>query len=156
MLRSWFDSAGRVQTAGMASLSSRVATVAVMCAGLWCAEAAAQFVAPGGIIPVVANLPGVNDTFWRSDVSILNVSESDTTVTLYLYPEIRGGTAAFEPMVSDPIALPALGQVTLANVVQSVFQQFNTKGALRISTEFTPVVGAHTGPGLLGIAFYTE
>jgi fatty acid-binding protein DegV len=23
-------------------------------------------------------------------------------------------------------------------------------------TEFTPVVGAHTGPGLLGIAFYTE
>jgi fatty acid-binding protein DegV len=23
-------------------------------------------------------------------------------------------------------------------------------------TEFTPVVGAHTGPGLIGIAFYTE
>ena len=23
-------------------------------------------------------------------------------------------------------------------------------------TEFTPVVGAHTGPGLLGVAFYVE
>jgi len=23
-------------------------------------------------------------------------------------------------------------------------------------TEFTPVMGAHTGPGLLGVAFYTE
>jgi len=23
-------------------------------------------------------------------------------------------------------------------------------------TEFTPVMGAHTGPGLLGIAFYTD
>ena len=112
MQRSWLVSAGRGQTVRTARFWSRVAAVAVMCAGLWCAEAAAQFVAPGGIIPVVANLPGVNDTFWRSDVSILNVTESDTTVTLYLYPEIRGGTAAFEPMVSDPISLPASGQVT--------------------------------------------
>jgi fatty acid-binding protein DegV len=23
-------------------------------------------------------------------------------------------------------------------------------------TEFTPVVGAHTGPGLVGVAFYSE
>ena len=55
----------------------------------------AQFVAPGGVIPVVANLPGLNDTFWRSDVSILNVTSQATSVVLRLYPEIRGGSPAF-------------------------------------------------------------
>ena len=48
--------------------------------------AAAQFVAPGGAIPAVANIPGENNTFWRSDVSILNVSSAATSVQLFLFP----------------------------------------------------------------------
>ena len=51
--------------------------------------AGAQFVAPGGSIPVVASLPGANDTFWRSDVHILNLNPSATSVVLVLFPEIK-------------------------------------------------------------------
>ncbi len=35
-----------------------------------------------------------------------------------------------------------------------VAERFNP--AELLLTEFTPVVGAHVGPGLIGIAFYTE
>jgi len=37
---------------------------------------------------------------------------------------------------------------------QRVAQQFNCQELL--VTEFTPVMGAHAGPGLLGIAFFAE
>jgi|GEM_PF-3111694 len=105
------------------------------------APAAAQFVAPGGVIPVVANLPGLNDTFWRSDVSILNVTGESAQVMLQLYPEIRGGSPAFEPATSDAISIPPSGQLTLTNVVQSRFQLTNVKGALWVlSLDGTPLV----------------
>jgi hypothetical protein len=108
---------------------------------LVCSGAGAQFVAPGGVIPVVANLPGLNDTVWRSDVSVLNVSDVETTIRLQLFPEIIGGAAAFEPVVSDPITVPAGGQVTLTNVVQSLFQLRDTKGAVWVlSTAGEPLV----------------
>lgn len=103
--------------------------------------AGAQFVAPGGVIPVVANLPGLNDTRWRSDVSILNVTAESTQVMLQLYPEIRGGSPAFDPITSDAISIPPNGQVTLTNVVQSRFQLTNVKGALWVlSLDGTPLV----------------
>ncbi|HHQ48868.1 MAG TPA: hypothetical protein ENK19_08315 [Acidobacteria bacterium] len=101
----------------------------------------AQFVAPGGTIPVVANLPGKNNTFWRSDVSILNVSGENTTVQMVLYPEIRNGQPTFETQTSDPIPVPAGQQVVLTNVVQSKFGLLDKKGALMIfSTDGKPVV----------------
>ena len=40
------------------------------------------------------------------------------------------------------------------NLRRTVSERFHC--AELLLTEFTPVVGAHTGPGLLGIAFYTE
>jgi hypothetical protein len=95
-------------------------------------SASAQWVAPGGFIPVVAYNPGLNDTFWRSDVSVLNPNGQATTVILQLYPEIRGGTPAFAVQTSDPISVPANGQVTLSNVVQATFGLFNVKGALHV------------------------
>jgi hypothetical protein len=108
---------------------------------LWSGLASAQFVAPGAVVPVVANLPGVNDTYWRSDVNILNVGPADTSVVLQLFPEIVDGEPAFEPRTSAPLTIPAGGQRTLANVVQSQFQLFNVKGALSIfSTDGSPLV----------------
>lgn len=94
--------------------------------------AAAQFVGPGGTIPAVANTPGEDDTFWRSDVSIRNVSSSATEVTLLLLPEIRNAGPTFEPMVSDPIPVPGDGHITLQNVVTSVFGLRNKKGGLSV------------------------
>ena len=58
-------------------------------------SANAQFVAPGASIPVVANLPGLNATDWRTDVSVVNLGETETSIRLLLLPEIRNGVPGF-------------------------------------------------------------
>jgi hypothetical protein len=116
--------------------------LAILVVGLmaWISPATAQFVAPGGTIPAVANLPGVGGTFWRSDVSVLNINDFDVNIVMYLLPEIRDGSPTFEPLISDPIQIPANGQITLANVVQSVFGLMNRKGALSVlSLDGSPI-----------------
>jgi hypothetical protein len=101
----------------------------------------AQFVAPGGAIPVVANAPGEFGTIWRSDVSIRNVASEATTVRLLLLPELRNAGPAFDPQFSDEITIPGNGQVTLDNVVTSVFGLRNTKGGLSVfSNDGRPLV----------------
>ena len=103
--------------------------------------AAAQFVAPGGAIPVVASLPGENETFWRSDVNILNLNSAPTSVVLVLFPEIKQSGPVFEIQESDPIQIGGNQQVTIANVVTSVFGVRNKKGALYVySTDGSPIV----------------
>lgn len=106
----------------------------------------AQFAAPGGTLPVIANLPGLNGTVWRSDVSVLNVGDSDTNVMFQLFPEIVGGAQAYAPKTAGPFLIRAGQQLTRTNVLQSMFQLVNTKGALRIfSTDGAPlVIGSRT------------
>jgi hypothetical protein len=105
------------------------------------APAGAQFVAPGGTIPAVANTSGGSGSFWRSDVSILNLNSADTSVVLLLLPELKNSGPAFEPQTSDPLPIIGNGQLTLANVVTSVFGLRNVKGGLSIfSTDGAPLV----------------
>jgi hypothetical protein len=100
----------------------------------------AQFVAPGATIPVVANLPGLNATDWRTDISIVNLGETETSVRLLLLPEIRNGVPVFAPVITDPIIIAAGAQHTMRNVVETVFGFTNTKGALSIfSDDFAPL-----------------
>ncbi len=101
----------------------------------------AQFVAPGGTIPVIANLSGKKGTFWRSDVSVLNLGDSSTSIVMQLYPEIVNGAPSFEPKVSEPIAIAAGQQLVMTNIMQSKFGLINVKGALMIySTDGTSLV----------------
>ena len=101
----------------------------------------AQFVGPGGAVPAVANLHGENGSFWQSDVNVLNVSQSDTTIQMVLYPEIRHGEPAFSVKTSEPISIPAGRQLTITNIVQSTFGMIDVKGALMIySTDGAPLV----------------
>jgi len=101
----------------------------------------AQFVAPGGVVPVVANNAGENDTYWRSDVNVLNVSGEDTTIQMQLFPNTGPGGAAFEPQLSDPIDIPAGQQRAFTNVVQSIFAMPETYGTLWIySLDGKPLV----------------
>ena len=108
--------------------------------------AAAQFLSPGTTIPVVANLPGNEGTFWRSDVTITNVGQAETSVVLELFPEIKNGTPTFERPDPLQLDLPAGQQIVLSNVVQTRFGLQNVKGALRIySTDGTPLlIGSRT------------
>jgi len=94
--------------------------------------AGAQFVAPGAAVPAVANIAGVNDTFWRSDINVLNLNSEATSVVLVLYPEIKRSGPVFEIQQSDPIDIAGNGQVTISNVVTSVFGERNNKGALYV------------------------
>ena len=103
--------------------------------------AGAQGIGPGGAVPAVANLPGLSGSFWQSDVIIHNPGETQISVRLLLFPEIRNGGPEFEPLVSDSMSIPALGQKTFSNVVQSVFGKINAKGALSvISEDGSPIV----------------
>ena len=106
----------------------------------WAFPAAAQFVAPGGAIPAVADIAGDNDTFWRSDVSILNVSPAETSVMLYLYPELKHSTPTFDFQTAGPFSIPAGGQLTFKNVVTSVFELRNVKGGMQIFSDGAPLV----------------
>ncbi len=101
---------------------------------LLAATATAQSLGPGGNIPVVANLPGVAGTFWRSDVVITNPTDTATSVMLTLLPEIREGSTTFASKTVGPLDLPARAQLTLANVVQSRFGLIDAKGALQVYT----------------------
>jgi len=108
---------------------------------LWTVQAGAQFVAPGGTIPAVANITGENETFWRSDVSILNLSPAETSVVLVLLPELRASGPTFVPEISEPMSIAGNGQLTLKNVVTSVFELRDVKGGLSIfSTNGAPLV----------------
>jgi hypothetical protein len=103
--------------------------------------AGAQFVAPGGSVPVVANLPGLNATDWRTDISVVNLGTTGTSVVMLLQPEIRDGGPQFEPMVSDPVNLAPGEQYTARNVVETVFGLTDTKGGLSLfSTDGSPLV----------------
>ena len=97
--------------------------------------ASAQFVAPGGSIPVVANLPGLNATDWRTDVSVVNLATTETTIRILLRPEIRDGEPVFEPVLTEPINIAAGAQHSMRNIVETVFGFTNTKGALSIFSE---------------------
>lgn len=103
--------------------------------------AGAQFIAPGASIPVVANLPGLNSTDWRTDVSVVNLGTTDTPIVLLLQPEIQNGVPAFDPVITDPIIVAAGTQHSMRNIVETVFGFSNTKGALSIfSTDGAPLV----------------
>jgi hypothetical protein len=102
--------------------------------------ASAQFVAPGASIPVVANLPGLNATDWRTDVSVVNLGDTETSIRLLLLPEIKNGVPAFVPEITDPMIIAAGAQKTMRNVVETIFGFSNTKGALSIfSDDFAPL-----------------
>lgn len=112
----------------------RSTVIALVASLLVTAAAAGQSLGPGGNIPVVANLPGVAGTFWRSDVVVVNASGTDTSVMLRLLPEIRDGAATFATKTVGPLDVPAGTQLTLANVVQSRFGLVNAKGSLQVYT----------------------
>ena len=83
--------------------------------------ASAQFVAPGGSIPVAANLPGLNATDWRTDVSVVNLAATETTIRILLQPEIRNGEPVFDPVITDPIIIASGAQHTMRNIIETVF-----------------------------------
>ena len=85
------------------------------------------------------------------------------TVEVFARPRTkpRAIQLILEQMAGEPQDQPLHAAIAHADALQEaeelrhiVAQRFHC--AELLLTEFTPVVGAHTGPGLLGVAFYTE
>jgi DegV family protein with EDD domain len=85
------------------------------------------------------------------------------TVEVFARPRTkpRAIQLILQQMAKQPQNRPMHAAIAHADVRQeaeelrlTVSERFHC--AELLLTEFTPVVGAHTGPGLLGIAFYTE
>lgn len=114
--------------------------VAVMAAS----PVAAQFVAPGGTVPAASgSVNGENGTVWRSDVSVLNLDSSATSVVFVLFPEIRNNGPVFDVQQSDPITIAGNAQLTIDSVLTSLFDERGKNGALSVfSTNGAPLVVA--------------
>jgi DegV family protein with EDD domain len=85
------------------------------------------------------------------------------TVEVFARPrtKARAIQLILQQMAEQPQDRPMHAAIVHADVEQeaedlrrAVSERFHC--AELLLTEFTPVVGAHTGPGLLGVAFYTE
>ncbi len=117
-----------------------VSTLALLIA-LAAAPATAQYVAPGAILPVVANLGGVNDSSWRTDVTVLNLTDHAVSIQMILIPELVNGEPTFEQVISGPITIPAGGQLTMPNILLYRFGLNGVKGGLSIyTTDGSPVL----------------
>jgi len=124
----------------------RCGMILISCLFFFLVPVGAQGIGPGAAVPAVASLPGMNGTYWQSDVVIQNPGETATSVRFLLFPEIRNGEETFEAMTSDPFTIPAHAQLTKTNIVQSVFGLFNVKGGLSVISEdgTNIVVGSRT------------
>jgi hypothetical protein len=57
-----------------------------------------------------------------------------------LQPEIKNGAPLFETIATDPVTIPAGEQLTMKNIVETVFDLTDTKGALSIfATDGAPL-----------------
>ncbi len=129
-------------------------TLVVMIAA---SSAPAQFVAPGGTIPAVSgSVDGENGTVWRSDVSVLNLTSSATSVVFVLFPEIKNSGPVFEVQQSDPITIEGNAQLTISSILTSLFDERGKNGAISVfSTDGSPLVLASRTftPGPTGGSF---
>ena len=90
------------------------------------------------VFPAVGSVPGANESFWRSDLTVLNPIEQPMRLTLrYVAGEIR---------VDRSVTLAARGRVRWTDVVKSLFGAPDSRGVLWIEYRAAraPVVRVRT------------
>jgi len=93
------------------------------------------------LVPMAANLTGLADTNWRSDLTIANPGEEPASVSVTFLQEGRDNAAA---AAAAPIALPPRGCASVGDVVKSLFSRSGVKGALRVTADRPVVVASRT------------
>lgn len=83
------------------------------------------------LVPVVAHNSGLQGTFWRSDVAVLNRNAGPAVLTLEYLPEGQdnsgGGSVA-------SFTVPPYGTAMLADVTATLFDVTSGKGSLHVSS----------------------
>jgi hypothetical protein len=88
------------------------------------------------LVVSTANAPGQNDTQWRTDFTGINPSSVDATVAVTLLPP-GGDNSALD--IKTDVLLPARGQKSVENVLQSLFTRSGS-GALLLDSASTGLV----------------
>jgi hypothetical protein len=83
------------------------------------------------VFPIVGRAPGANGTFFRTDLSLLNLSAQSTSVVLEFYPAGPAGGSA--PSAIATVALDGHEQETLfGDALQNLFGIGDGVGAVRV------------------------
>ena len=90
---------------------------------------------------MAANLTGVADTNWRSDLTLANPGNVPATVTVIFLQEGRDNAAA---TAAAPIVLPPNGCTRIGDIVSTLFGRGGVKGALRVVSDQPVVVASRT------------
>jgi M6 family metalloprotease-like protein len=92
-------------------------------------------------VPMAANLTGLADTNWRSDLAVANPGDLEASVAVTFLQENRdnGTTTA-----AAPFTVPARGCVRLSDVVKTLFARSGVKGAMRVVADQPVVVSSRT------------
>lgn len=116
-----------------------------------------KYLARGGRVPAVAATVGSA----LHIQPILSMRDGQVSMIARARSEERALEHILERMAADAGSSPVHAAVFHAGALakaealrQQVAEQFEC--AELYVTEFTPVMGAHTGPGVLGVAFYAE
>jgi len=89
--------------------------------------------APAFVVPIAAHGAGVNETFWVSDLRVLNTSASDSaSVWLYLVPQGSDGTVDFQLAT---LSVPPRTVLDLPDVLALEFAADEVQGNLLFETE---------------------
>jgi PKD repeat protein len=94
------------------------------------------------LVPVVAHNPGLEGTFWRTDVGAFNPGSTAITVNLEYLPQ--GLDNSEGGLVSAPVMLQPYTTLVVGDVAGSLFGVTNGKGALLVSSTSPLVVSSRT------------
>jgi len=103
-----------------------IATAAFLLAG----AAAAQEGNSTFLFPVVMHGPGVYPSFWQSDVFVHNPMNVPVTVGFAFFPADQANQETGAPADEPTRIIPAHGSVLVTDIVYTMFNYDNKKGAL--------------------------
>lgn len=86
------------------------------------------------VIPIAGHVPGVNDTFYRSDVAIYNFQDTAITVNMALVESGLGLTNNVSA-IGEPVMVPANGSVLLEDVLEGYRGLESVLGSILIGAD---------------------
>ncbi|MEE4271804.1 MAG: choice-of-anchor Q domain-containing protein [Thermoanaerobaculales bacterium] len=97
---------------------------------------------PAVFVPVVAHNPGMQGTFWRSDLFLYNPNPVEAKVVTEYLPEQQDNQGG--GVQGKPVAVPAFGTLTVADVAGWLFGVDDGKGALVVTAAPGVVAASRT------------
>lgn len=95
-------------------------------------------------LPGAAHAPGAKNTFWQTDLWIVNGEASSQTITLYFLETGMDQSQANLARKGVTVTLPPQGEVAIADVLGSLFNVESSAGAIKIEYPGTLKISSRT------------